>query len=103
MQQLLANPADILPQHMSSHLGHATWSECAFGAADLAVLQDFSTLVLPSDAKCFVKKADSKWKQKPSFISFVKRYMIGISLSPNCVGFDSCSYYLVGTRKVSAR
>lgn len=68
------------------------------------MLQDFLTLVLPSDVKCFVKEADLiQWRQKPSFISFVRRYVIGISVSPNCVGFDSCSYYLLGTRTVSAR
>lgn len=75
------------------------WSECAFGASELALLQDFATPVLPSDVKCFVEEADlnTSVKAESSFISFVKRCMIIIPILPNCVGFDSFSYYLLST------
>lgn len=50
------------------------WSECAFRASELAVLQDFATPVLPSDVKCFVEETDinTSVRAEPDFISFVK-------------------------------
>lgn len=50
------------------------WSECAFSADELAMLQDFATPVLPSDVKCFVEEEDlnTSVRAEPSFISFVK-------------------------------
>lgn len=85
------SPAHVQPAELS-------WSECAFSAGELAVLQDFATPVLPSDVKCFVEEADlnTSLRVEPSFSSSVKGARLLVH-SPKCVGVDSFPYYLLST------
>lgn len=77
------------------------WSECAFGAGELAMFQDFATPVLPSDVKCFVEEEDlnTSVRAEPSFISFVKGAWLLFHLSKVC--WYSFSYCLLSTWTVS--
>lgn len=89
------SPAHVQPAELS-------WSECAFSAGELAVLQDFATPVLPSDVKRFVEEADlnTSVRVEPSFSSSVKGVRLLVR-SPKCVGFDSFPYYLLSTWTIS--